>query len=54
MKFKLSLEFANQDELVQEIERLTEEGVIQTLDEAEQYFFKHLIISTTTNKVEGG
>ena len=53
MKFKLSFKFANQDELIKEIEHLAEEGEIQTLDEAKQYFLKHLIITTTMNKVEG-
>ena len=52
MKVNLSFEFANQDELIKEIERLAEEGKINTLDEAKQYFLKHLILTTTMNKVE--
>lgn len=53
MKVKLSFEFANQDELIKDIENLAERGEIKTLEDAKQYFLKHLILTTKMNKVEG-
>ena len=52
MKVNLSFEFANQNELIKEIEHLAEEGIIETLEDAKEYFLKHLILKTKMDKVE--
>jgi hypothetical protein len=53
MKFRLSFEIVNKDELIREIGHLAEDGVFEAPEDARQYFLKHLILKTTINEVKG-